>query len=420
MDYRDKKVLILGLGKSGRAVTRFLEERGARTVCYDDGSPAERGEDIFCDRYDFSVISPGFPLSHHAVSRLRSSGVPILSELDLAYINCRSRHIFAISGTNGKTTTALILAKMLETIGEVRLVGNIGIPFVQCCSEIGERVAVIVEVSSFQIEQSVSFRPEIAALTNVGEDHLDRHLNAENYRRIKLSLLDKATIAVTNADDPVQFGRGDLRYSFLDPEADFYQEGRMIRHKGKVFHLPKKSIGAAYDRDFLCAFSIASCYAGARKSFLEAYRKTVIPHYRNEYIGTLCGGEVYNDSKGTNIDATLFAVSLLKSDAAIILGGSDKGEAYFRLMDGLGERVKRVYLVGANARDMYLAARPEVRKKCVLMSDLESCVADFARDPLKTLLFSPASASFDSYSSYEERGNRFNEIVDKYRRVDLS
>ena len=132
-------------------------------------------------------------------------------------------------------------------------------------------------------------------------------------------------------------------------------------------------------------------------------------------IGTLCGAQVINDSKGTNIDATLFAVSLLSEPAALILGGSDKGEDYKRLMKGMGDSVKRIYLTGANAREMYLAAEQEIRKRCVPMSDLDSCVKDFAKDPLAVLLFSPASASFDSYRNFEERGMAFDEIVKKYR-----
>ena len=415
MDYLEKRVIVLGLGRSGRAARDFLMRRGATVIGYDDHSPCEREEDIFCERYDFGVVSPGIPLSHRAVVRLKESGVPILSELDLAYINCPSDRIFAISGTNGKTTACSILHKMLSEVGRSHLVGNVGVPMIGEVERIGRRDFVVTEISSFQIEQSSLFRAKVAALTNVGEDHLDRHRDRETYQRIKLSLPEKGEIKVINADDPNERAiQGAIRYSQKDESADFFLKERVIYHRGKGYPLPVLSRGAAYDLDFLCAFACAASLLGGEKKFLSLYDKVEIPLYRNQRIGTLCGAEVINDSKGTNIDATLFAASAVTRPYAIILGGSDKGEDYSRLMEGL-KNAERLYLTGANAGDLYFAADGETKRRCRLMSDVESCVRDFVRDPLSVLLFSPASASFDRYRNYEERGKDFYDIVEKYR-----
>lgn len=416
MEYHNKKVIVLGMGKTGVAVSSFLCDRGAKVFEFDDHLSFDVKEDLFCEGYDFAVISPGVALSNRAVVKLKENGVPVLSEIDLAYINCPSKHIFAVSGTNGKTTTCHILHKMLSAVGRCHLVGNIGTPFIGEIDKIGKKDSVVLEMSSFQIEQSGLFRPQIAALTNVGEDHLDRHANRDVYRNIKLSLLEKAQVGVVNADDPVQRKLlGAIRYSLSDQAAEYCLVDRTIRCRGREYRLPERSLGKGYDLDYLCAFAVAATYCGVKKAFLSLYDKVKLPPYRCQEVGKLCGATVINDSKGTNIDATLFAIGLLSDRAALILGGSDKGEDYHRLMRGLGEKTERVYLIGANSGEMYYAAEEEVRKKCLLMSDLESCVRDFAQNPLPVLLFSPASASFDRYRNYEERGRCFNEIVQRYR-----
>ena len=412
MEYKNKRVMVLGLGRTGETVKRFLSFRGASVCCYDDGRGGV-GETL-CERFDFAVISPGFPLTNRAAVRLKEQGVPILSELDLAYINCPTDRIYAVSGTNGKTTTCRILAEMLSAVGPCHLVGNIGEPFIAAVDRIAAKDAVVVEVSSFQIEQSGMFRPMIAALTNVGEDHLDRHKSAATYQNLKLSFAKKAGISVLNGDDPVQGGIEGVRYSLSDPSADFFLSDRTITWRGKDYTLPPESRGAGFDRDYLCAFAIACTAYGAQKEFLSAYERVELPPYRFQKIGRLRGAEVFNDSKGTNIDAALFAFSQCKGRVAIILGGSDKGEDYGRLMRGIAG-AERIYLVGANAADLLLAAEPDCRVKCLPMADLESCVRHFCSDPLDTLLFSPASASFDRYENYEERGRDFDAIVGKYR-----
>ena len=413
MEYTDKRVVVLGYGKTGEAVNAFLSLRGATVFVYDDHLSAGSRIDL-CGAYDFAVISPGFSPSHPFALRLREQGVPILSELDLAYIHCPSDRIFAVSGTNGKTTTCTILFEMLSSIGASHLVGNIGKPFIAEVDHVAPKDAVVAEVSSFQIEQSTVFRPCVSALTNVGEDHLDRHRDAEIYRKLKLSFAERAKTAVLNGDDPVQNELRGIRYSLFDPYADFYLDDRTLCFGGKRYPLPSQSRGAAFDRDYLCAFAVACSAFGFKTSFLSIYDRVAVPRFRFERIGTLCGANVINDSKGTNVDAALFALSLCKGRTAIILGGSDKGEDYSRLMKGMCG-AERVYLVGANAGALYLSAEERIRAKCLPMADLDSAVAHFVADPLDTLLFSPACASFDRYRNYEERGRAFDAIVEKYR-----
>ena len=409
MDQMDKNVIVLGMGRTGCAVKEYLEKRGANVNCLDDSKTYD-GQDVLCRRYDYAVISPGIAMTHPAVLRLKENGVPVLSELDLAYINCKSKNVYAISGTNGKTTTCTILHALLSSVTRSHLVGNIGTPWISRLDEIEKGDAVVVETSSFQIEQSTLFRPYIAALTNVGEDHLDRHITAEAYQKIKLSLLDKAKIKVVNSGDVMQREVVNaVSYSDRDPSADYFLSARTISHLGKKYHLPILSRGAAYDLDYLCAFAVVSTALGVKRGFLSIYNEVEIPSYRLHYVGRLNGAKVYNDSKGTNIDATLFAVGNIKEPLALILGGSDKGEDYQRLFWGLGENVKRIYLSGGNALSLYNASGIFC-PKCRLVPDLRASLLDFMLDPLPVLLFSPASASFDRYHSYEERGRCFDEL----------
>ncbi len=412
MRYDDKNVLIVGYGESGKAVDRFLNERGANTIVYDDFLfPSLNITNI--NSIDFAVVSPGVSIHHSLLSKLRAKRIPILSEIDLAYINCKAEKIFAVSGTNGKTTVCTILGDMLAEKGNTFVLGNVGVPFVSKVSEIGGRDLVVLEISSFQIEQSVVFKPFAACLTNVGEDHLDRHKTKENYRSIKLNLLKNAEISVKNEDDIAQSELCvSASYGFSE-KADYRWENRSIVCPNARFDLPELSRGKAYDIDFLCAFAIASTAFSPCKSFLNCYGKTKVPSFRNEYVGTFCGAKVFNDSKGTNIDATVFACSLQSESTALILGGSDKGENYARLSK-LPECIERIYLIGANAADIFASVDQKTREKCLPMRDLEDCLKDFSVRPLSVLLFSPASASFDRYSGYRERGERFNALLEKY------
>ncbi len=409
MDQMDNNVIVLGMGRTGRAVKEYLEHRGANVKCLDDSKEYD-GEEALCRRYDYAVISPGIAMTHPAVLSLKESGVPILSELDLAYINSESRNIYAISGTNGKTTTSTILHALLSGVTHSHLVGNIGTPWISRLDDIEKGDAIVVETSSFQIEQSTLFRPYIAALTNVGEDHLDRHITAEAYQRIKLSLLDMAKVKVINKGDLMQRDVPNaISYSDVDPTADYYLSARTIYHNGKKYLLPISSRGASFDLDYLCAFAVASTAFGVKRRYLQVYSQVKIPGYRFHYVGTLKGAKVYNDSKGTNIDATVFAAGRIVEPLALILGGSDKGEDYTRLFAHLGKNVQRIYLTGANALKIYNASGA-FRQKCRILPDLRAVVRDFVEDPLPVLLFSPASASFDLYHSYEERGRDFDKI----------
>ena len=414
MRYDGKRALILGYGESGKACERFLKEHGATVRIYDDYL-TEYSSARSADDFDLAVVSPGVSSRHKMIGLLKKNGIDPISELDLAYLNCPSEKIIAVSGTNGKTTVCTILYDMLRRVGRVSLVGNIGVPFISQVEKIKRNDIIVTEVSSFQIEQSQIFKPMLAALTNVGEDHLDRHLTKERYREIKLSLLKRCGIAVTNADDPNQKEiENAITYAVREKNADYRLCGREILTREGKTKLPLVSRGAAYDEDFLCAYTAASSLLGERREFAESYAEVNLPRFRNEYVGELAGGAVYNDSKGTNIDATLFAISNIEKDMALILGGSDKGEDYRRLMSRLGENVVKVYLVGANAGDMYRAADADTRRKCMLATDIETCVADFVKKPHPVLLFSPASASFDLYSGYRERGEKFNEILKRY------
>ena len=316
MRYDGKRALILGYGESGKACERFMKDRGAEVTIYDDYL-TEHSQGSLANAFDLAVVSPGVSSRHKMIGLLKKKGIEPISELDLAYMNCPSEKIIAVSGTNGKTTVCTILYDMLRRIGRVSLVGNIGVPFISQVGKIRRNDIVVAEVSSFQIEQSRIFKPMVAALTNVGEDHLDRHLTKERYREIKLSLLKKGKIAVANADDPNQKGiEQAITYAVREDKADYRLCGREVITRDGKTKLPRLSRGAAYDLDFLCAYAVASTLLGERRELVESYDAVKLPRFRNEFVGKLAGGAVYNDSKGTNIDATLFAISQIEKDMA--------------------------------------------------------------------------------------------------------
>lgn len=434
MDLKGKKVIIIGKGKSGTASGDFIKSKGGEPYFYDDydytGCKYKQislaTAESMSTRFDFCILCPAISANNRLVENLRAAGVPIMSELDLAYLNCASKRIIAITGTNGKTTTAMMTAKMLSSVSKVHLVGNIGTPFIEKAEDILGEDSVVVEISSFQIEQSECFRSHIAVLTNIRPDHLDRHFSMNNYIAIKHKLLDKLCVgkAVVNLDDRlcanVKCDVPKYGFSYCDERADcyFYQGNIHLKVEGNEQLIPISCLpfsGKANTYNFMSALLAATLLCGFHSEYIDVIKSFELPKYRKEYLGNVAGTDIYNDSKGTNIGATLSALCDIKGTVALILGGSDKGEDFTELFSELKSNVEVIYIIGDNAvRLMQSATLCGWDNKCRLMNSLEEVVESALESRANNILFSPASASFDRYANYKERGKHFESIISNY------
>jgi UDP-N-acetylmuramoylalanine--D-glutamate ligase len=444
MDVNGKRVLVVGLGKSGVASALFLQRLGARVSVSDAKGPeqlrqeipvlldagitvetGEHGERTFREQ-DLIVISPGVPVDMPLLVRARERRIPVIGEIELAAQFLKGT-IVAITGSNGKTTTTALAGEIIAAAGRPTLVGgNIGTPAISFVKQASDSTWIVLEISSFQLETVGTFRPKIAAILNVTPDHLDRHYTFENYAAAKARIFEQQTsadFAVLNADDPTCVAMAEKlgsrvywfsRLRSVEPGA-FVREGNIIwRHvDGEQTIMPASDMslkGAHNLENVLAAVSVgmlAGVDPGAIRRTVAEFRAV---EHRLEYVATVRGVEYYNDSKATNVDATIKALESFPGRIHLILGGKDKGSDYSVLNDLLRQRVKRVYTVGAAAAKI----ESQISGTEVLHSDTLDAAVRRATE-LATLgdviLLAPACASFDQFDSYEHRGRVFKQLV---------
>jgi len=445
VEIKNKRVLVVGLGKSGVASATFLNDRGARVTVsdaksedqlrsaipalLDKGISVETGghsERTFRDQ-DLIVVSPGVPSDVPQLEKARAQGIPIIGEVELASRFLQG-HIIAITGSNGKTTTTALAGEVIGMGGyEVLVGGNIGTPAISLIAEATPDTYNVLEISSFQLESIESFHPEIAVILNITPDHLDRHHSFDAYVRAKARILENQAIqdhAVLNADDPACAGlAGKTRarvYWFsrkkeIQPGA-FVHDGSIIWRddEGDQEVMPTGSItlkGAHNLENVLAAVCVGRIVGCEQHRIRRAVAEFKAVEHRLEYVATLQGVEYYNDSKATNVDATIKALESFPGNIHIILGGKDKGSDYSVLKDLLCARAKRVYTIGAAAEKIesqIAGAVPVLRTET-----LETAVkrAAEAAAPGDIVLLAPACASFDQFESFEHRGRVFKETI---------
>ncbi len=451
MELKGKKVLVVGLGKSGLAAALFLRRRGAQVTVSDVRSaealakdiPALLEEGIMVEtgghglltfrRQDLIVVSPGVPLDTPELAQVKSFGLPVIGELELAARFLKGR-LVAITGSNGKTTTTALLGEVLEAAGFPTLVGgNIGVPVVALIDQSTEQSWSVLEVSSFQLETTEQFHPDIAVILNITPDHLDRHGTFENYARAKERIFAAQTehdCVVLNADNvraAAAAARATAKVYWFSLEhpvsrgawvADGYVMYRPDRDAAAEKILPLTGIPLKGEHNVenalaaVCAARLAGATADSIREAIEAFKAV---EHRLEFVATLNGVEFYNDSKATNVDATAKAIAAFHSGIHLILGGKDKNSDYTQLSQLLHERVRAVYTIGA------AAAKIESQLRGVVM--LHSCetlekavhAAAAAAHPGEIVLLAPACSSFDQFESYEHRGRVFKELVNEWR-----
>jgi len=446
-DLQGKKVVVVGFGRSGEAAVRLLLTKGARVVVSErrarknlpqglvssleeEGVLFETGghrPETMKDA-DLVVVSPGVPLDAYAPAIF--SGVPVIGELELAYQYLKGQKVVAITGTNGKTTTTAMVTDILRLSGyRVFIGGNFGTPLSEFILSGQKAEMVVLEVSSFQLETTVSFAPDVALLLNITPDHLERYLSFEDYARAKLRLFSAQRpeqVAILPEELPPLKGaleeiRGETYFFGKNPYSHgLLKEGAFELHLGpeqapETYTFAGFKLLGEHNRLNFVAAALAARLAGATPEGVRRALQSFVgfPH-RLEFVG--CFGGVYfvNDSKATNVDATLKALEGLSGPIILILGGTHKGASYRPLAPFIEEKVRFLILIGDSRFIMAeeLADLTYTR----LVPTLEEAVALAISEAISgdTVLLSPAAASFDQFENYQERGDLFREIVLAY------
>ena len=446
IELKDKRVLVLGLARTGIATARFCVGRGARVTAVDDRGGEQLGEavgelqkigctlaldtdrnDLF-RRQDLVVPSPGVPWNHPGLVVSSRLGIPVWSEIELAWRFLRGR-LIGVTGSNGKTTTTSLIGHILTSSGtRTSVAGNIGTPLIAHVDESTNKTITVAELSSFQLELIDSFRPDISVFLNLTPDHLDRHASFEDYARAKTRIFGNQTerdAAVINADDPASAQRapsGPQIFWFSGKKsvvngAYLYNGQIVFRRDGEdVALLDRADIGLRGDHNLenVLAAASAAFLAGATPTQIGAgVRSFPGVEHRLEFVAEISGVSFFNDSKATNVDATIKALEVFPHGLFVILGGKDKGSDYAPLIPLLRERAKLVLLVGSAAE--IIAAQLDGAVPFVRAGTLDGAV-ELAYQRARagdTVLLAPACASFDQFENYEHRGRVFKQLVHK-------
>jgi UDP-N-acetylmuramoylalanine--D-glutamate ligase len=450
MELSGKRVLVVGLGKSGVASALFLKSRGARVTVSDSKPEAElrneillllehgitvetggHGERTFRGQ-DLIVVSPGVPVDAPLLVQARSMGESsvtgtIIGEIELAARFLPGK-IVAITGANGKTTTTSLAGEIIAAGNFSTLVGgNIGTPAISFVDEAGPSTWIVLEVSSFQLETIVEFRPRIAVILNITPDHLDRHKTFDNYVNAKARVFENQRaddFTVLNADDTTTAGladrtRGQVVWFSRKKEVErgaivrggniYFRDGQRER---EILLFDEVSLKGGHNlENVLAGVSVGMLVGCQPEQIREAVRHFKGVEHRLEFVARVAGADYYNDSKATNVDATIKALESFPGNVHLILGGKDKDSDYSVLQDLLRERVKRVYTIGAAAAK--IEAQIQGATEIVHAETLEKAVR-LAREGAAAgdvVLLAPACASFDQFQSYEHRGRVFKETV---------
>ncbi len=445
-DLVSKKVVVVGFGRSGQAAVRFLLSKGAKVVVSEtrpksdlpvglvdsletQGVVFETGghQTETLVSADLVVVSPGVPLEIYAPAIL--SGVPVIGELELAYQGLKEKKIIAITGTNGKTTTTAMVTDILRLSGyRVFVGGNFGTPLSEFVLSGQKAEIVVLEVSSFQLDTISSFAPDIAILLNITPDHLERYLSFDDYAMAKFRLFKfqghhQVSILPDDLDNFKEFlgkirsrvylfGKNKQSQGVLEESAF---ELKISSDKPERYAFTGFKLLGEHNRLNFVAAALAARLAGATRDGVKRAICSFIgfPH-RLEFIG--CFGGVYfvNDSKATNVDATLKALEGLAAPIVLILGGKHKGASYRPLAQLIREKVCLLILMGDSRYVMAEELRELTTTKIVpTLEDAVAIAISQAREG-DTVLLSPAAASFDQFENYQERGDVFREIVLAY------
>lgn len=445
---KGKKVLVVGLGKSGKAAVTALCGCGA-DVSVQDSAASDRLDTQFLRHmqnngvkawlgsvpddmsiYDMLVLSPGVPTELDHISEAADAGAEVIGELELAY-RLGEGSFVAITGTNGKTTTTTLVGEIFASSGRsTSVVGNIGNPVVTASVGTASEDWLITEVSSFQLETVSEFRPKVSAILNLTPDHLNRHGTMENYGKTKARIAAKQgpdDYLVINADDEkVCALAGETEAKTVpfsmktEPEYGAFLDGAkiVVRDLGGRNHIicdrSELQIIGDHNVENVLAAAAVCFFAGIDADVIsETVKAFGGVEHRIEYCGTIDGVDYYNDSKGTNVDAAVIAIKALKDRIILIAGGDGKGQDFTELAEHFDGAVKELILLGRDAGIIEECARRHGFTNIHNCRDMPECVRKAAEtaEPGDRVLLSPACASWDMYANFEQRGKHFKECL---------
>lgn len=426
----------MGFGVTGKTALKFLKEFPCKIYVYDSNQDLQKlnveedfiifkDEDL--DNIDLIVKSPGIYPFHELLEKAREKNIEIISDIELSYRNLKTNNVIAVTGTNGKTTTTTILGDILRRVAKTFVVGNIGRGILEITKKSKAEDYVVIEASSFQLENTIDFKPHIAVLTYVTSDHLDWHKTRQNYVNAKFKIFknqDENDFAILNYEDKELAEKYNLkaqRYYFsmekISEKGAYLDQGKIFFNDGVKIEeiLDVKDIKIPGDhnvRNIMAA--IIACKL--LKIDLDVIKKSIASftgvEHRIEFVREVDGVKYYNDSKGTNPDSTEVAVAAMDGDVVLIAGGYDKGADFDNLIEKSKDKLKTAILFGQTAEKISESCK-KYGVEFYITEDLKKAVELAKKLAVKgdDVLLSPACASWDMYKSYEVRGQHFKDLV---------
>ena len=448
MEVKGKKVLVFGLGISGIGAGQILERHGAEVIMYDGNQKLteekikkQLGEDSSAkivigdfpeevlEKLDMTVLSPGVPTDLPVIEKMREQGITVIGEVELAY-QFGKGDVLAITGTNGKTTTTTLLGEIMKNYQEdVFVVGNIGTPYTTAVEKMTDNTITVAEMSSFQLESIVDFRPRVSAILNFTPDHLNRHHTMEAYIEAKENIAKNQTekdTCVLNYEDDVTRAFGEnvkskvLYFSSqrILEEGIYLENGQIVLamngEKTPVCHVDELNIlGTHNHENAMAAAGMAAAYGVPVDVIRRTLKEFQGVEHRIEYVAEKNGVVYYNDSKGTNPDAAIKGIQAMNRPTVLIGGGYDKDSAYDEWIDSFDGKVKKLVLLGATRDKIAETARAHGFEDIEMADTIEEAFAKCVENakPGDAVLLSPACASWGMFKNYEERGDKFKELV---------
>lgn len=448
LDLIGKKVLVVGSGISGVAAAELLKKKGNEILLFDgnkelDVEALKKKAPVFSDveiilgtlkdgdleQVDLAVLSPGVPTDSPMVEQIGEKDIPIWGEIELAYYFAKGP-VAAITGTNGKTTTTALTGEIMANyFKDVRVVGNIGIPYTSVAADTTEETVTVAEISSFQLETIHEFHPRVSAILNITPDHLNRHHTMECYIRTKESITKNQSpeeVCVLNYEDTVLRAFGEeagCKVLFFSSagrlDTGLYLEGESIYYAvsgraEKVIDVNELNILGIHNyENVMAATGIALSMGVPMEKIRETLKVFQAVEHRIEYVTEINGVRYYNDSKGTNPDAAIKGIQAMNRPTYLIGGGYDKQSEYDEWIESFDGKVKKLVLIGQTREKIAECAKAHGFSEVVLCDSLEEAI-DVCHENAKSgeaVLLSPACASWGMFKNYEERGRIFKEYV---------
>ncbi|MBS6719646.1 MAG: UDP-N-acetylmuramoyl-L-alanine--D-glutamate ligase [Peptoniphilus harei] len=432
----NKNILIMGFGVTGKSSLKFLREFPVKIYIYDkkiDLQSLKVDEDFIIfkdedlDKIDLIVKSPGIYPFDDLLVKAREKNIEIISDIELSYRYLKTDNVVAVTGTNGKTTTTTIVGDILKRKAKTFVVGNIGRGILEITKEAKKDDFIVIEASSFQLEDTIKFKPHIALLTYVTSDHLDWHKTTENYVNAKFKIFanqDENDFAILNYEDRNLAKKHNIKaqkYYFsmekISEKGSYFEDGKIYYNDGKsteeILEVKDLKIPGVHNiKNVMAAIIIAKLFGIDSYTIKRSISSFTGVEHRIEFVRELHGVKYYNDSKGTNPDSTEVAIAAMDGNVILIAGGYDKNSNFDNLIEKSKDKLKTVILLGETA-DKISNSCKKSDVEFYIVKDLNKAVELAKKLSLKgeDVLLSPACASWDMYSNYEARGRHFKDLV---------